>query len=125
MPDTQFNIHALMAEDNQVNQKVVKKLMDTLNITLDFASDGAEAVSLAKENRYDIIYMDMQMPLMNGMTATQRIREFSEVPIIALTANVSPEDKKYCFEIGMNGFIGKPISREALIEETERVLNKG
>lgn len=100
----------LVAEDNEINQKVMKKYLTKNNIDFDVAINGREAVELATANKYDLICMDCQMPEMDGYEATKIIRESGIlVPIIAMTAFTSMEDKNQCFEAGMNGFLSKPI----------------
>jgi len=90
------------------------------------AKDGAEAVSICKQHsEIDLVLMDIQMPEMNGYIATQRIREFNpDLPIIAQTAYVMPDEKDKCFEVGCNGFISKPIRKDELIRVILEVLHE-
>ncbi len=104
----------LVAEDNRVNQQVALRFLEQLGQTADLANNGLEAVQMADQSQYDLILMDMQMPEMDGITATHEIRGGGgmncETPIVAMTANASEEDRQMCLDAGMNGFESKPIS---------------
>lgn len=108
----------LVVEDNATNMLVVTKLLFGLGHTVDTACNGIEAVEACKRNKYDIVFMDLMMPEMDGLAATRLIRKlqspFCEPFIIALTANVQNEDRKLCHEAGMNDFLTKPVTRTAL-----------
>ena len=108
----------LVAEDDWVNQEVALELLrETLGFTVDIAPDGLQAFDMALGQRYDLILMDVQMPELDGIGATQAIREISgydEVPIIAMTANAFAEDRARCLDAGMNDYIAKPINPAAL-----------
>ncbi|MEC7814917.1 MAG: response regulator [Pseudomonadota bacterium] len=116
------NAWALVVEDNPVNQKVTQALLQKLGFEVDTAGNGEEAIHCVQQNHrgYDVILMDCQMPLMDGYEATRRIRELEHgngqagVPIIALTADVSPETEQLCHDTGMNDYISKPVRRDTL-----------
>lgn len=109
----------LFAEDNATNQYVARQMLKNLDIRLDMVANGVEAVEAATRFDYDIIFMDMQMPEMDGVAATRVIRSrggaLATVPIVALTANAFPDDMKACFAAGMNQFVTKPVSRQVLL----------
>jgi len=107
----------LMVEDNAVNQKVLRRMLEKLGLEPDVAANGLEAIRAVAVKPYDVILMDMQMPELDGLTATQRIRamNLSTQPlVIALTANASPEDQERCQAVGMDDFLAKPIKKPTL-----------
>jgi signal transduction histidine kinase/ActR/RegA family two-component response regulator len=107
----------LLAEDEPINQEVSRGLLEEVGLTVDLAEDGAVAVALAGERRYDLILMDMQMPNLNGIDATREIRAAqlnARTPILAMTANAFEEDRQRCLDAGMNDHIAKPIDPERL-----------
>ncbi|MBS1198599.1 MAG: Response regulator [Proteobacteria bacterium] len=110
--------HILVAEDDWLNQEVIIELLrDSVGFQVDLAQDGAMAVEMAQKNGYSLILMDMQMPVMNGVQATHRIRQIQGIqgiPIIAMTANAFSEDKIHCLEVGMDDFITKPVDPDML-----------
>ena len=115
----------LLAEDNELNQEIAVAILEERGFAVEVASDGAIAVEKVKEaepGTYDLILMDVQMPVMNGYEASGKIRKLkgkrSRIPIFAMTANAFDEDKKHAMEAGMNGHIGKPIE----IEKLDRIL---
>ena len=104
--------HVLVAEDEPTNREIALELLGRAGLVVDVATDGAQALSLVQSNTYDLILMDMQMPVMDGLTATRLIRQQpagTTVPIIAFTANAFTDDKEGCLDAGMNDFIGKPV----------------
>jgi len=107
----------LFAEDHPLSQEILLEMLEDLGCAVDLASDGAEAVACAQARSYDLILMDMQMPKMDGLTATQAIRGLpghGRTPIIALTANAFADDRRRCLAAGMNGHVGKPVTPETL-----------
>jgi len=117
----------LLVEDNEINQELVKEMFKDVDVIPEVAFNGLEAVEKVKLKEYDLVFMDIQMPLMDGLQSTKRIREeFSsdELTIIAMTANASPEDRENCISVGMNDFLSKPIDHRLLIETMQRWLSK-
>ena len=114
--------HILLAEDNDLNAEIAMTLLSDYGMIVDHVSDGVACVKKVKENKYDLILMDIQMPNMDGYQATQIIREFSDIPIVAMTANAFEEDKQKALSIGMNGHIAKPIDMDKVISTLSRVL---
>ena len=107
----------LVVDDEPINREVVCNQLEAAGLMVDQAEDGGEAIRMAQARRYAAIIMDMQMPNLNGLDATQALRklpEYGETPIVALTANVFAEDKARCFRAGMNDFIAKPCDSEML-----------
>jgi len=118
--------HVLLAEDNAVNQKIAEKMLDRLGVQVTTVENGEEAIGRIMEQDFDLVLMDVNMPVMDGIEATERIRDLSSnkssIPIIALTANAMLQDKKRCLEAGMNGFISKPIRMDELATALREVL---
>ncbi len=120
----------LLAEDNPMNQQLVKRLLEPRGYEVVVVSNGAEAVAAMQKNGFDLILMDLQMPQMDGIAATQAIRALEpphrpRVPILALTAHVLPGDQERCLAAGMDGYITKPIQARRLIETVEAFLAFG
>jgi PAS domain S-box-containing protein len=119
----------LLVEDNPVNQRVAQRLLQKMAAEVTIANNGAEALERIAESNFDAVLMDCQMPVMDGFTATRRIRESERqsgrgkrLPIIALTANVMTEDRKSCIEAGMDAHLGKPIEPAQLVDCLGRYL---
>ena len=109
--------HVLLAEDNKINQQVAQELLGQAGLKVTIADNGKEAVAWLEKETFDAVLMDMQMPEMDGYEATRTIRgmpEFSELPIIAMTANVMTGDREKCLEAGMNDHVAKPIDPDKL-----------
>lgn len=114
----------LLVEDHFLNQIATKKVLTTWSdkITVDIAENGLIGVEKFREHGYDLILMDLQMPIMNGMEASQKIREESGVPIIALTANMSKQESDKCFDVGINDYLAKPFKPEDLYSKIMNLL---
>ncbi len=117
---------ALVAEDVEVNRVVLQALLADVGLAVDFAENGREAVEKSSHAPYDIIFMDCRMPVMDGYTATREIRatagESNRIPIVALTANASDDDRDRCFKAGMDDFLAKPFTESALHNTLKRWL---
>jgi PAS domain S-box-containing protein len=115
----------LIAEDNSINQKVVSWLLAPLNCQFDIVENGLEAVAAVARSHYDVVLMDVQMPEMDGITATKQIRSLNgtdgQVPIIAMTANAMQGDREKYLEAGMNDYIPKPIDQRDLLNAITRI----
>ncbi len=109
------SLHVLVAEDNRVNQEVATVLLSRLGHNVTIANDGAQALALATSHDYDVILMDMMMPVMDGLEATSAIRRSTgsskDIPILAVTANAFASDREACLAAGMNGFVTKPLGK--------------
>ncbi|KAJ3033765.1 hypothetical protein HDV00_005841 [Rhizophlyctis rosea] len=133
-----YPMKILMAEDNMVNQKLAIRMMSKLGYQMDIANNGEEAYNMVKaENSYELVFMDMQMPIMGGIEATEKIRHDPEITkqpfIIALTANAMDTDRQKCIAAGMNAHVSKPVKMDILVEtmksfgirlQTERFINQ-
>ena len=124
-PASRTDISVLLAEDNPVNRKVQEKLLQRLGCRVDFAGNGLEAIKLASRNSYDVIFMDCQMPEMDGLEATKRIRSHEKSTglhplIIALTGHAMSGDRDKCLSVGMDDYLAKPVKAS----DFKRVLKK-
>ena len=122
--------HILLAEDNELNREIAVEILSKYGFVVDTAENGVEAVEKIKESKpgdYDLVLMDVQMPLMDGGEAARQIRALpdpalAKIPILAMTANAFEEDRKSALECGMNGFLSKPINIEELIAALSSLL---
>jgi len=120
-----FNLRLLLAEDNPINQKLAVIVLQKAGYSVDTVDTGLEAVSKAKSNQYNAILMDVQMPDMDGLEATQQIREWEQnqgthIPIIAMTAHAMPGDRERCLEAGMDDYVTKPLQPRVLFSALNR-----
>lgn len=118
----------LLAEDEPICCEIALSLLDDCGFVTDVARDGEQAIRLARENTYDLVLMDLQMPVCNGLDATRLIRNDSrnrDTPILAMTANVFDDDRRACVEAGMNDHLGKPIDPVLLFKVLHSWLQKG
>ena len=124
----QFQAKILLVEDNHTNQLVAFGLMNKIGLMPDLAINGQEAIEAVARNQYDLVFMDCQMPVMDGYAATRAIRrnpaneETQQIPIIAMTANTMQGDQERCMNAGMNGFIGKPFDITQVCEALDQWL---
>jgi CheY-like chemotaxis protein len=118
----------LIADDNPVNREILKSILECAGLMTDTAGDGAQAIAMARQVHYRVILMDMQMPNVDGLEATRKIREIPghlNTPIIAMTANTSIEDQTNCFEAGMSDFMAKPFHPNRLFAHLLHWLSLG
>jgi CheY-like chemotaxis protein len=120
-----YSLRILVAEDNAVNQILIKAILDRMGHSSDLVADGAQALRQVQTAAYDVVLMDIQMPVMDGSVATQQIRRLpgrlGQIPIIAMTANAMAEDRDAYLAVGMNGYVPKPIDTTLLADTLERV----
>jgi len=128
-PDDFTGCSILLAEDIEINREIVHALLEPMHLTIDFAENGVAAVRLFSKSpdKYDMIFMDIQMPVMDGYAATRTIRALDfpkakDIPIIAMTANVFREDIEKCLGAGMNGHVGKPIDFNEVARQLRQYL---
>jgi PAS domain S-box-containing protein len=124
LDQVKFSGNCLVAEDSLVNQMVIKRMLKKVGLEVTLVNDGKQAVGRAGSESFDLIFMDMQMPEMNGYEAAAAIRKSGlKVPIVALTANAIKGDDKKCYEAGCSDYLTKPIIRERLFEIIEKYLS--
>jgi CheY-like chemotaxis protein len=123
-----FNARILVVEDNTTNQFVAQHLLKGFGIQADIKANGEEAIKALETSSYDLVFMDCQMPVLDGYDATKRIRDMHSnvlnhsIPIIAMTANVLPGDKEKCLRAGMNDFIPKPVKSDNVLQILQQWL---
>ena len=111
--------HVLAVDDNDINLQVVQEILEDVGLQVSTAADGAQAVAMVRALRYDLVLMDMQMPVMDGLEATRAIRALADhgnLPIVAMTANAMAQDRQRCLDAGMNDFVAKPIEPDRLFD---------
>jgi two-component system, sensor histidine kinase and response regulator len=121
-------LRVLLAEDNLVNQKLVVRITEKQGHVVTVASDGKKALALLRDHEFDVVLMDIQMPVMGGFESTSIIREEEKttgrhVPIIALTAHAMKGDRERCLEAGMDDYLSKPVNAQELLEAIERIVS--
>jgi two-component system sensor histidine kinase/response regulator len=135
LQEARIRLNILLAEDNLVNQKLAVNLLETRGYQVTLASTGKEAVKVFKKNNFDLILMDVQMPVMDGFEATGRIRQWEQraarnaqpeahIPIVAMTAHAMKGDREKCIAAGMDDYVSKPIKPEALFTAIENQTRK-
>ena len=121
------NANILLVEDNAINQKIIILSLKNMVKNIDIANNGKDALDKFGTSKYDLILMDIQMPVINGIVATKKIRELeatsnTQTPIIAITANALSGDKETCLAAGMNDYISKPFQVEVLVNKMKALL---
>ena len=117
------NKHVLLVEDNLINVMVCKQILEKEELNVSVANDGLQGVEMVKTSHFDVVLMDIQMPIMDGYTATKEIRKFNKnIPVIALSASVFMEVKDQIEESGMNGFIFKPFNPDDLLSQIDEAI---
>jgi CheY-like chemotaxis protein len=118
----------LVVEDNAVNLRLARLMLEKLGCDVATATGGAEALRTLRDTAFDVIFMDVQMPDMDGLEATRQIRGLEgalrRTPIIALTAGVSAQDRSQCLEAGMDAHLAKPVSRNDLAAALSRYVSR-
>ena len=124
-------LKVLVAEDNAINRRVIAAILSGAGIRADLVEDGAKAVAAMEYGDYDAVFMDVQMPVMDGLDATREIRRSERarglppIPVIALTAHAMPGDRDRCMEAGMDEYVSKPIDRQVFLEALYRLVSRG
>ncbi len=119
--DDEEGLRILLAEDNRINQKLAVRTLEKMGHTVIIANDGREALSMLETGTFDLVFMDIQMPFLDGIAATKEIRDGEKqtrrhIPIIAMTAHAMKGDREKCLECGMDGYVSKPIHRTQIEE---------
>lgn len=126
--ESENKLHILLVEDNLINRKLAVKMLETRGFTIKVASHGKDALSLLKDERFDLILMDVQMPVMDGLTATAEIRKLemkteTHIPIIALTAHAMDGDRERCLQAGMDDYVSKPFDAQEFFRVIDQVIS--
>jgi len=119
--------HILIVDDNEINLMISQKILAKFGVEIELARNGREAITKLEDKHFDIILMDIQMPIMDGYSATREIRcnpKFKDLPIIAMSANVLPQDIEKILEVGMNAHIGKPLKLDLMLDTIIAHINK-
>ncbi|WP_026905165.1 response regulator [Pedobacter glucosidilyticus] len=116
----------LIVDDNDINKLLIRKMLSRFELDMDFASNGQEAYDMILTKAYDIVLMDVHMPILSGLEATKKIRAqedsyFKDLPIVALTSCIMPTDIDEVYAYGMNDYQSKPFKTEELLEKIERL----
>jgi CheY-like chemotaxis protein len=124
-------VRILLVDDNPINQLVAREMLLSLGVAVDTADDGADALARLAHTRYALVFMDVMMPVLDGLATTQRWRAHEaahalpRLPVIALTANAMSGDREHCLEAGMDDYLPKPVRREQLARTLARWLPPG
>jgi len=124
IPNILLKLKVLLAEDNPINQKVAKRMLEKMGYEIMVVDNGFDVLKALEKNKFDLILMDVQMPKMDGFVATKKIRELEKktrkhIPVIALTAHAMKGDREKCIKAGMDGYVSKPIKFNELLEQIE------
>ncbi|MHB0936466.1 MAG: response regulator [Armatimonadota bacterium] len=132
VPVFRQDLRLLLAEDNEINRMVFHEMLSTFGLQCDVVENGADALRAVKEGRYDILFIDCQMPVMDGYTATRELRQFEAehgitrpTIVIALTANAMTSDREQCLAAGMNDYMSKPLQSDVLLATLQRWMGGG
>jgi CheY-like chemotaxis protein len=121
-------VRVLLAEDNAINVLLATTLLEAVGYAVEVAVNGADAVAAVQRSRFDLILMDVHMPVMDGLEATRAIRALpgaaAEVPIVAMTANAMTSDRDACLAVGMDDFVSKPFDPDAFITVVARCIER-
>jgi CheY-like chemotaxis protein len=123
--DTAGKLRVLLVEDNLVNQRIVSVILRKRGFIVDIANNGSEALAMMEQHEYQLVLMDVQMPVLDGLEATRHIRAnpaWAQLPIIAMTAHAMNGDREDCMSAGMNGYISKPIHPDHLMSLVEELV---
>ena len=118
----------LLVEDNEINQEVIREILEGFGVKVTVADNGAQAVEMVRHGDYGLVFMDMQMPVLDGLDATREIRKLpgrSALPIVAMTANAMIEDRARCLAAGMNDHLSKPVEPDELLAKLREWVDRG